>query len=99
MPPEGYYRRKALQDWINLRDEAIANIQALEEQEFVQVRFPNNYQLYTFRDPSGRLTGGERVIVTCRNGEQMATVVNRGRGSYKGQITAYVKSVLREELL
>lgn len=87
--------------WIAIRDHADSMIKSLEERDFVQVKLPGSMMLYTFRDPSGQLQSGDKVIVGVYRGtkEEFGVVMKRGRGSYRGTITASVKSLLEERPL
>lgn len=63
---------------------------------FVQVK-TWQYERLTYRDPSGQLQIGDRVIVPLgwHNSDALATVIALGRGTYEGY-TKDVKSFLSE---
>ena len=78
----------------------------------VQVKFDGTYKPYNYRDPSGTLKVGDRVIVPTgpqydragtsgyAGGDKVATVTGLGRSSgWKGTITKSVKARLKEEPL
>lgn len=71
---------------------------------YVQVSFNGQKygQRYTYRDPSGTLQVGDRVIVpvgTSLTKENAAQVMALGRGSWKGHVKDVTARLTREELV
>ena len=81
----------ALEDALKELDEATS---------VVQVRFNNGYssRTYSYRDPSGSLAVGDRVIVDTPWGEAEVEVVGHGRGGYDGDLRDVIAKVVTEKV-
>jgi hypothetical protein len=82
----------------DLREEAAAERE--RRTNFVQVRFDFSAYSYTYRDPSGTLTVGDRVEAPTKrqNYAAIGTVVALGRGHWDGPVKDVTARLTREEL-
>lgn len=85
-------------EYISVLEDALKELD--EGTSVVQVRFNGgSIRKYAYRDPSGSLAVGDRVIVdTSYGGEQEVEVVGHGRGGYEGGLRAVIAKVVSERV-
>lgn len=93
------------------RADLLRELEELKLPPIVRVRFEGNSKNYCYRDPSGTLRAGERVLVPVGGGYagytktdyeptvKVAKVTGFGRGNWTKPVTKSVLARLREERL